>query len=98
MIIEQLKVEAQSTLDELFTRKLIPLRLEVHKIDSLGFDEYILRFYDSRLPSVDVTWRNGDPFGHLVRCAVLARASRLDMGVAERSPYSVVSRQRRSSH
>lgn len=79
MLIEQLRLEAQSTLDDLWSKKLIPLQLEVRTIDSLGFGEYILRFYDSRLRSVDVTWKNGDPFGDLVRCAVLARASRIDI-------------------
>jgi len=79
MLIEQLRLEAQSTLDDLWSKKLIPLELEVRKIDSLGCGEYILRFYDSRLRSVDVTWKNGDPFGDLVRCAVLARASRIDV-------------------
>lgn len=79
MLIERLRLEAQSTLDDLWTGKLIPLKLRVCKIDSLGFNEYILRFYDSRLRSVDVTWKNGDSFADLVRGAVLARASRLDM-------------------
>ena len=95
MLIEQLRLEAQSTLDDLWSRKLIPLKLEVHKIDSLGFGEYILRFYDSRLHSVDVTWKDEDAFADLVRCAVLARASRIDMTAVEKSGKSGVPKPKR---
>ena len=51
MLLEKLRVEAQSVLDDLWAKKLIPFQLEVHKIDSLGCDEYIIRFDDSRLRS-----------------------------------------------
>ncbi len=88
MLIEQLRLEAQSTVEDLWSSNLIPLKLEVRKIDSLGFGEYILRFYDSRLRSVDVSWKKGEPFGELVRCAVLARASRIQMTVADKPSHS----------
>ena len=79
MLIERLGSEAQTTLDDLWTTKLIPFKLTVGKIDYLGFDEYILRFYDSRLRSVDVTWQTGDSFEARVRVAVLGAASRIEM-------------------
>jgi hypothetical protein len=76
-LLEKLRCEAQSALDDLWTKELIPFELEARKIDSLGYDEYIIRFYDSRLPSVDVSWKNGDSFGDIVRAAVLVRVERI---------------------
>ena len=78
MLLEKLRVEAQSVLDDLWAKKLIPFELEVHKIDSLGCDEYIIRFDDSRLRSVDVSYKAGQSFEDLVRSAVLVRMERID--------------------
>jgi len=78
MLLEKLRVEAQSVLDELWAKKLIPFELKVHRIDSLGCDEYIIRFDDSRLRSVDVSYRAGESFERLVRSAVLVRIKRID--------------------
>jgi hypothetical protein len=78
MLLEKLRCEAQSALDDLWAKKLIPFELEARKIDSLGYDEYIVRFQDSRLRSVDVSWVQGDSFEDLVRDAVLACVERLD--------------------
>jgi hypothetical protein len=69
---------AQQGLDELFAEGLIPFELSAHGIDSLGYDEYIVRFHDSRLHSVDVSRREGHSFKELVRTAVLERVSRLN--------------------
>jgi hypothetical protein len=76
--IEEMRVGAQQTLDELFVEKLIPFQLSAFKVDPLGREEYIIRFHDSRLHSVDVTWLTGTCFKKVVRAAVLDRISRLD--------------------
>ena len=78
MPLEKLRSEAQLALDDLWAKELIPFELKARKIDSLGCDEYIIRFHDSRLRSVDVSWKNGDSFADLVRDAVLACVARLD--------------------
>lgn len=39
--------------------------------------EYIVRFFDSRLRSVDVSWKTPDSFKNGVRVAILARVARL---------------------
>lgn len=77
MTSDRLTFEAQSVLDELWTSKRIPFQLIAYKVDSLGSQEYIVRFYDSRLPSVDVSWTNGNSFKEAVRVAVLGRAERI---------------------
>lgn len=78
MSLEKLRLEAKSELEKLWAENLIPFELEARKIDYLGLDEYIIRFHDSRLRSVDVSWRKGDSFADLVRVAVLARVERID--------------------
>lgn len=75
--IEALKMGAQQTLDELFVERLIPFKLSAHVVDSLGREEYIVRFHDARLHSVDVSCPEGHPFKEMVRAAVLDRVSRL---------------------
>lgn len=72
-----MRVGAQETLDELFGESLIPFRLSAHKVESLGMEEYIIRFYDSRLHSVDVSWKPGQVFKSVFRAAVLGRVTRL---------------------
>jgi hypothetical protein len=59
--------EAQAVLDDLWTDKLIQLQLTAHKVELLGLEEYIVRFYDSRLHSVDVSWKKPDTFKNAVR-------------------------------
>jgi hypothetical protein len=55
MTLDNLKLEAQSVLDDLWAKDLIPFQLTAHRVESLGPQEYIIRFLDSRLYSVDVT-------------------------------------------
>jgi hypothetical protein len=74
---EEMKVTAQETLDELFIERLIPFELSARVVDSIGLEEYIVRFHDSRLRSVDVSWKEGQSFKDVVRRAVLERVSRL---------------------
>lgn len=75
--IEAMKLGAQQTLDELFAERLIPFKLSAHVVDSLGLEEYIVRFHDARLHSVDVSCPPGGSFKEMVRAAVLERVSRL---------------------
>lgn len=75
--IEAMKLGAQQTLDKLFVERLIPFKLSAHVVDSLGREEYIVRFHDARLHSVDVSCPEGRPFEEMVRAAVLDRVSRL---------------------
>ncbi len=75
--IETLRLGAQQTLDELFAQRLIPFALSARAVESLGLEEYIVRFHDARLHSVDVSWPEGRSFEEMVRAAVLDRVSRL---------------------
>jgi hypothetical protein len=75
--IASMKLGAQQTLDELFVEGLIPFRLSAGSVESIGMDEYIVRFHDSRLYSVDVSWQQGEVFRTVFRAAVLARVARL---------------------
>lgn len=74
---DRLMLEAQSVLDDLWTEKLIPFQLTAHKVELLGLEEYIVRFYDSRLRSVDVSWKQPVSFKNAVRVAIMARVARL---------------------
>ena len=73
---DKLKLAAQSLLDDLWAHKLIPFQLTAHKVESLGQQEYIIRFYHTRLHSLDVSWKEPDSFKDAVRVAVLARVAR----------------------
>jgi hypothetical protein len=73
-----MKMEAQQTLDELYREGLLPFRLSAHKVESLGMEEYIIRFYDSRLNSLDLSVRRDEVFSAVFRAEVLRRVARLD--------------------
>ena len=75
--IETMKLGAQQTLDELFAESLIPFKLSARVVESIGEEEYIVRFHDSRLYSVDVSWQRSQPFSTVFRAAVLDRVARL---------------------
>jgi hypothetical protein len=77
MTPDKLTAEAQSVLDELWVQKQIPFQLTAHQVEFLGQEEYIVRFFDSRLRSVDVSWKTPDSFKDAVRVAILARVARL---------------------
>jgi hypothetical protein len=85
---EDLRVSAQQALDELFAERLIPFTLAVRAVESIGLEEYILRFQDHRLSSVDVSWLSGQPFKAAVRSAVLSRVSRLHGAFAQTSAFA----------
>ena len=74
---EAMKLGAQQTLDELFAESRIPFRLSARIVESIGREEYIVRFHDSRLYSVDVSWERSQTFKTVFRAAILDRVSRL---------------------
>jgi len=75
--LEAMKLGAQQTLDELFTESLIPFKLFARVLESIGEEEYIVRFHDSRLYSVDVSCQRGQAFSTVFRAAILDRVARL---------------------
>lgn len=75
--VEAMRVGAQQSLDELFAERLIPFALSAQVVESLGLEEYIVRFHDARLRAVDVSCPDGRSFNEMVKAAVLDRVSRL---------------------
>jgi hypothetical protein len=75
--LEGMKLGAQKTLDELFAESLIPFTLTARVVESIGMEEYIVRFHDSRLRSLDVSWQRGQKFNAVFRTAILDRVGRL---------------------
>ncbi len=74
---EVMKSEAQQTLDELFASGRIPFKLSAREVESIGMEEYIVRFHDSRLYSIDVSCERGQLFTGVFTTAVLERVARL---------------------
>jgi hypothetical protein len=77
MTPDKLTEATQSVLDDLWAKKLIPFQLTAHKVESLGQQEYIVRFFASRLRSVDLSCKTPDSFKDAVRDAILGRVARL---------------------
>ena len=77
LLFDDLTGEAQSVLDDLWAENLIPFQLTARKVESVGLEEYIVRFDDSRLHSVDVSSKNLDSLKGALRVAVLSRVARL---------------------
>jgi hypothetical protein len=67
---ESLHVEAQQSLDELRQEELLPFPLVAHKLIDETHGVYTVLFYDSRLHSVMVRWKEGESFKAAVRAAV----------------------------
>jgi hypothetical protein len=74
---QQQLAEAQQVLRELFTEGLLPFELSAETLVSIAPDEYVIRFYDTRLRSVDLSWCEGESFREAFRVAVLERVKRL---------------------
>ena len=70
-MFEDQKKEAQQVLDELFVGKLLPFKLTAHSVESVGIEDYIVLFHDSRLNSVDVVWQECRSFKDAFRESVL---------------------------
>lgn len=88
-MLENEKVEAQQALDELFREKLLPFKLSAAQLEPTGNEECQVRFYDSRLHSVNVSWLNGQRFRDAFRTSVLARVERVS-----RPMFGIESRRR----
>ena len=76
--IELVKVEAQQVLDELLEESLIPFKLQAREVNSLGNEELVIRFHDSRLRSIDISCKEGESFKDAFRAALLERVGRLE--------------------
>ena len=72
-IEERMTRWAQQTLDELFAAGQIRFKLTAHKVESNAVGEYTVRFFDSRLHSVTVSWETGLSFKDLLQTALLDR-------------------------
>jgi regulator of protease activity HflC (stomatin/prohibitin superfamily) len=77
MTTDTLRLEAQAALDELLKEGRLPFKLDARRIASEDSSQYTIRFHDSRLRSITVTWEAGQSFKEVVRAAVLDRVSRL---------------------
>jgi hypothetical protein len=75
--IKTMKSEAQETLDDLFADGQIPFELSARAVESIGMEEYIVRFHDSRLFSIDVSYHLGQTFKTVFTTAILDRFARL---------------------
>jgi hypothetical protein len=73
MLEESQKTDAQQALDELFSENLLPFKLSARAVEAIGLQEYIIRFYDSRLNPVIVSWYEGLSFKDICRTAVLEK-------------------------
>ncbi len=72
-----LRPQAQSVLDNLFNDHVLPFELTATKVECIGPNEYIVRFYDSRLRSVDVSWKKDQSFEDVFQAAIVERVKRL---------------------
>ena len=72
-----LRPQAQSVLDNLFKDQVLPFELTASKVECIGANEYIVRFFDSRLRSVDVSWKKDQSFEEVFQAAMIDRVRRL---------------------
>jgi hypothetical protein len=72
-----LRPQAQSVLDNLFKDEVLPFELTASKVECIGANEYIVRFFDSRLRSVDVSWKKDQSFEEAFQAAMIDRLKRL---------------------
>jgi hypothetical protein len=73
MAEEQLKLEAQEALDELWNEKRLPFKLTAYHVDPVEdvLNFYQINFFDSRLQPMIVEWKQAyEPFKSAVRTAV----------------------------
>jgi hypothetical protein len=85
-MLDDQKIDAQQILDQLFSEHLLHFKLSACLVDSIGGEEYVIRFHDSRLPSVDVSWRDDQSFKEVFRIAMIERLDRMNGG-AHRQQY-----------
>jgi len=76
-MLEEYNAVAQQVVNELYRDSLIPFKLFPGLVICLAPDEYTIRFYDSRLYSVDVTCHEEESFKEVFRSAVLERVDEI---------------------
>ena len=76
--LDEFMLEAQSELDDLWAKRLIPFKLIAGKVESSGTETYIVYFYDNRFYSVDFYRKNHQPFRVAIRTAVLAQTAKVN--------------------
>ena len=69
--IETIRLRVQETIDELFSERLIPIKLTAYNVSGDGLGEYVARFYDSRLHSIRFSWNEGTYLRETIRAAIL---------------------------
>ena len=67
----QARIEAQQSVDKLFTEGHLPFELSANKVEPIGLQEYVIRFNDNRLRSVIISWYEGLDFKDVCRAAVI---------------------------
>lgn len=75
--IQRIQLQAQTILDQLFTEHSLPFELSAHLVDRIGINEYIIRFHDSRLHSIDISLASNQCFKDVFRKSILDRVTRL---------------------
>jgi hypothetical protein len=78
------QAEAQHVLDELFLKHILLFKLTAFVVESMGHEEYIVRFYDKRFPSIDVSWPLGQTFENVFRASLLQRLERINSDLSHR--------------
>lgn len=80
--------EAQQAIDELYKKNLIPLELTARLVHPEGHGIYTIHFFDARLRSLSVFWREGQSFRDVTRDAVLKKCKDLANTSAPELPPS----------
>ena len=88
MLEEDQKAEAQQTLDELFSQYQLPFKLSARRVASIGVEEYIVYFQDGGLPSVDVSWHQGQCFKDVFRTAVMEKVKKVSGPLHTKPAYA----------
>jgi hypothetical protein len=76
-MLEEYEAVAQQVVNELYRDNQIPFRLFPGIVICLAPDDYTIRFFDSRLYSLDVTCHEEESFKEVFRAAVLERVDRM---------------------
>jgi hypothetical protein len=71
------KLEAQGVLNALLKEGLIPFELNVGALTRQGSSSYMIRFFDSRIRSVEFYCADAQSFKDTFRTAVLERVARI---------------------
>jgi hypothetical protein len=82
---ERVRLEAEQVLYNLWSEKLLPFKLSARKVESTGVNGYLVRFYDSRFHSIDVSLSEGESFRETFTTAVLHHVSVMRFSLQERA-------------